>query len=175
MKSFSTVEQAIEQACLNFKANFFPVRLCYVQALNSPSTPRSTPFLISSLRQDINRTYKVPHSLTLEHLVFIRVTTINPFNQIPSYKSDVQANINHFCLHRKSTPAGIKNNQDVVKKENREDEGSKPITLKYTAFTEALKPDLVQQSILFRGARMVRILILVTPISPTFKNYFVAT
>ncbi len=66
----------------------------------------------------------------------------NPANNFPSYESDTiaQGNSSYFCLPLRHTPAEIKGNKVVVKKENSQDEGSKQFILNYTAATEALKP-----------------------------------
>ncbi len=50
--SFQTIEQAIEQTYLNFEAEFSPARSSSAQAQDSPSTPNSTPPLISSSRRE---------------------------------------------------------------------------------------------------------------------------
>ncbi len=48
--SFCTIEQAIEQAYLNFQAEFLHARSSSAKAQDSPSTPSSTLPLISSPR-----------------------------------------------------------------------------------------------------------------------------
>ncbi len=101
----------------------------------------------------------------------------NPANQLPSYDSDTstKANSNYSCLPMGCTPVKIEHNQMVVKTGKRGAEGSKQLNLNYTAVTEDLKPDLMQQSILFGGARMAMRLMLITLITPLSKNSFVAT
>ncbi len=51
----------------------------------------------------------------------------NPANKFPSYESVtvVQDNSNYFCLPMGCTPAEIKHNQVVIKKDIRGEEGSK--------------------------------------------------
>ncbi len=68
--------------------------------------------------------------------------TSNPANQLPSYESDtnVQAQSSLFCLSTGHSPAEIKHNQVVVKKENTGEEGSKQSKSNYTVATETLKP-----------------------------------
>ncbi len=62
------------------------------------------------------------------------------------------------------TPADICHNEVVVvvKKINIEDEGSKQFTSNYTP---------IQQRILFRGARIAKRVMLITPIILAFKNF----
>ncbi len=45
--SFQTIEQAIEQAYLNFQSEFLPARSSSAQAQDFPSTQSSTLLLIS--------------------------------------------------------------------------------------------------------------------------------
>ncbi len=111
----------------------------------SPSTPSSTPPLISSPRQVSVEFYDLPCDLTADFdrpTQYPSVTMTNPANQQPSYDSDAiaKSNSNHFCLPTGHTPAEIERNQVVVKKEERGEEGSKQFTLNNTAATEALKP-----------------------------------
>ncbi len=95
----------------------------------------------------------------------------------PSYESDaiVQANSNYFCFSMGSNPTKVKFDQVIVKQENRGDEGSKRLPWTALPLLKHWSLDLVQQSTLFREKRMTRRLMLVTPITPTFKNSFVAT
>ncbi len=53
--SYQTIEQAIEQAYLNFQAGFLPARSSVAQTQDSPSTPSSTPPLIFSPRQGMTK------------------------------------------------------------------------------------------------------------------------
>ncbi len=90
----------------------------------SPSTPSSTPPLISSPIQGSVELSDLPRDLTS---VFERpahhssATMSNLANQLPSYDSDAiaQANSSYFCLSKGCTPAEIERNQVVVKKEKR--------------------------------------------------------
>ncbi len=58
--SFQTIKQVIEQAYLNFQAEFFATRSFSAQAQDSPSTPSSTLPLISSPRQGSDIFYDLP-------------------------------------------------------------------------------------------------------------------
>ncbi len=51
---FRTIEQAIQQAYLNFQADLSTARLSSAQAKDSSSTPSSTPPLIPSPSKEIN-------------------------------------------------------------------------------------------------------------------------
>ncbi len=95
--SYQTIEQAIEQAYLDLQSEFLPARSTAAQTQDSPSTPSSTPPLISSPRQGSDKFYNLPSDLTS---VFERpthhssVTMTNPANQLPSYDSDAIAQAN---------------------------------------------------------------------------------
>ncbi len=56
---FRTIEQAIQQAYLNFQAEFLPARSSSSQGQDSPSTSSSTLPLISSPRQGIKESNEV--------------------------------------------------------------------------------------------------------------------
>ncbi len=101
---------------------------------------------------------------------------MNPTNQLSSYDSHViaQANSGYFCLPMGCNPTEIELNQVFGKKENRGEECSKQFTSNHTAATEALKPEFGAKHF-FKGVRMARKVMLVTQITPKFKNYFVAT
>ncbi len=62
--SYQSIEQAIEQAYLNFQAEFSPARSTAAQAQDSPSTPSSTQPLISLPRQGSVKFYDLPCDLT---------------------------------------------------------------------------------------------------------------
>ncbi len=66
LNSFRTVEQAIDEAYLNFQADFSPARFSSIWVQDSPGTPSLTAPLIPSLREEFNRAYNVPHDLTLD-------------------------------------------------------------------------------------------------------------
>ncbi len=143
--SYQTIEQAIEQTYLDPQSEFSPARSFSAQTQDSPTTPNSTPPLISSPRQGSVEFNDLPLDLTSDFerpTHYSSVTMTNPANQLPSYDSDAiaQADSSYFCLPMGRTPAEIEHNQVVVKKENSEEEGSKQLTLNYTAATEALKP-----------------------------------
>ncbi len=61
--SFRTIEQAIKQAYVNFQADLLTARISSDQAQDSSSTTSSTPPLIPSPNEEINKTYKVPCDL----------------------------------------------------------------------------------------------------------------
>ncbi len=128
--SYKTIEQAIEQAYLNFQAEFLPAKSTAAQAQDSPSTPSSTLPLISSPRRESDVFYDLPCELTSDferptHHSYVTMT--NPANQLPSCDSDAieQANSSYFCLSTGCTPVEIERNQVVVKKEKRGEEGFK--------------------------------------------------
>ena len=82
--SYLTIEQVIEQAYLNFQAEFLPARSSSAQAQGSPSTPSSTPPLISSPRQGSVEFYNLPCDLTSDFerpIHHLSVTMTNPANQ----------------------------------------------------------------------------------------------
>ncbi len=119
--SFQTIEQAIEQAYINFQAEFLPARSSSAQAQDFPSTPSSTQLLISSPRQRSNVFYNVPLVLTSDFEIptqYPPVTMTNPANQLPPYDSDViaQANSSYFFLPMGCIPAEIDHNQVVVRR-----------------------------------------------------------
>ncbi len=73
------------------------------------------------------------------------------------------------------TPTEIKHNLVVVMKENRGDEGSSSLLLTTLLPLKHWSLDLVQHSILSRGARMARRLMLVTHFTPILKISLAAT
>ncbi len=92
-----TIEQAIEQAYLNFEAEFLPARSSTAQAQYSSSTPSSTLPLISSPRQRSDLFYNLPYDMTSNFerpTQYPSVTLINPANQLPSYESNAIAQAN---------------------------------------------------------------------------------
>ncbi len=101
----------------------------------------------------------------------------NSANQLPSHDSDAiaKANRGYFYHPTVHTPVEIECNQVVVKKEKQGEEDSKLFTLNYTASTEVLKPEIGAAKHFVQRSRMVRRLILVTPIIPISKNSFEAT
>ncbi len=96
-------------------------------------------------------------------------------NFLPMNRQNHTSNSSCFCLPMVGIPTEMKHDQVVVKKQNREEEGSKQLTSNYTAPTEYWSLDLVQQRVLLRKARTVKRLMLVTPITCIHKNSFVAT
>ncbi len=134
--SYQTIEQAIEQAYINFQSEFLPARSTAAQAQDSPSTPSSTLPLISSPRQRSEAFNDLPCDMTSDFerpTEYPSVTMTNTANQLSSYDSDTiaQANSSYFCLSTDCTPAEIERNQVVVKQEKRGEEGSKQFTLNY--------------------------------------------
>ncbi len=108
---------------------------------------------------------------------YLSVAMTNPANQLPSYDSNAiaQANSSYFCLSTSCTPTNIEHNQVVVKKEKRGEEGSKQVTLNYTAGTEALKPGFGATKHFVQRSKDGKEADAVTPIMPISKNSFVAT
>ncbi len=122
--SNQTIEQEIEQAYLDLQSELLPARTSSAQTQDSPSTPTSTPTLISSPMQGSNEFYNLPCDLTSDferHTHYSSVTMTNPVNQLPSYDSDAiaKANSSYFWLPTGCTPVETECNQVVVKNENK--------------------------------------------------------
>ncbi len=106
-----------------FQSDLSPARSSSVEAQDFSITLHLTPPLIPSPSEEINKTYDVPFDLSLDlewSTLYLSVFVSNPANNFPSYESDTiaQANSSYFCLPLRHTPAEIKGNKVVVKKEN---------------------------------------------------------